>query len=94
MPEVIRGHTVSDIVRKNCGSPAEWFILPNVTESVFIEYLGSSIIYCRFDATTDTGSLSFLIPAYDHLSLTLRTGSVSIQGSGTTSPEVQVIGIR
>ncbi len=97
MGERIRGYENAEIIRKVCGSPAVWYVFTNVVERVDVANLGGvSDVFVRFDgAATAAGSDSGILWSGGELSrqlFTVRTGSLSVVGSGTGSPFVQVTG--
>jgi len=89
------GYLSNEVIRKACGSPAVNYVFGSLAEAFIIDNLGSSSIYFAFDSTAnpEAGSTG-RIEKYTFRSFDGRVGSVSIQGSGTTSPEVQVICLR
>lgn len=92
MGEHIRGYVANQIIRKDSGSPAVNYVFSDVSETILVDNLGSSPIYVAFDATANpANSGTAFIQALDTLELDLRAGSLSIQSSGITSAEVQVI---
>lgn len=94
MGEYINGYEAHEIIRKNAGSPAVYFIFSKRTNSVLIDNLGSTSVYFKFDSIADIGSSSGVIPAYQARVLDVRIGSVSILGSGATTPEIQCMSLR
>lgn len=88
------GYSNNQIIRKDSGSPAVNYVFSTTTNSVLIDNLGSSPIYFIFDATANpANSGTGFIPEFESRFMDVVIGSVSIQGSGTTSPSVQVIRI-
>ena len=89
------GFSTSQVIRQLAGSPATNFILGGVSNTILIENLGSNSIYFAFDTSANPSSsgTGFMYPR-DVVSLDLRAGSISIQSSGATSTEVQVITLR
>ena len=97
MGERIRGYQNAEIIRKVCGSPAVWYSFTNVVEKVEVANLGGvSDVFVRFDgAATAAGSNSGILWSGGELSkqtFPVRTGSLSIVGSGAGSPFVQATG--
>lgn len=82
------------IIRKDSGSPGVWYQFPNKTSSVLIDNIGSSPVYISLSGVVNpAGSTSIYLNSENYISLDLELGSVNIQGSGITTPLVQVIGI-
>jgi hypothetical protein len=89
------GFTNSEVVRIAAGSPASWVAFSNLAQSFSIENLGSSVIYFDFNNAIDlAGSNTILLENGDYQSFNLQVGSISVTGSGATSPEFQMIGLR
>lgn len=92
MGEDIRGYVASEIIRKDSGSPAVDYVFSDVSETILVDNLGSAPIYVAFDITANpANSGTAFIQSLDTLELDLKAGSVSVQSSGITSSEVQVI---
>mgnify|MGYP001608992209 CR=1 FL=1 len=91
----MRTYPSFDIIRKASGSPAVNYVFGGISRGVLIENLGSAIVYFNFDSTANpANSGTGLLEANDIISLNIEVGSVSIQSSGLTSSDVQVIGLR
>jgi len=87
-----RGNAANQIIRKDSGSPAVDYVFSAVTEAFMIDNLGSSPIYFALDASANpANSGTGFIADESFRSFDGQVGSVSIQGSGLTSPSVQVI---
>lgn len=84
-----------EIIRQASGSPAVNYVFSNIPESILVDNLGSNAIYFAFNSTANpaAGSTMFLASGVA-MGFDLRIGSISIQGSGTTTPMVQVVGVR
>ena len=91
----IIGLTNAEIIRNSYGSPGVLVVLSNLPESIILDNLGSSPVYFRFGSgTINTGSTNGFIPNFQSRTFDLKIGSFSFQGSGLTTPELQLIGIR
>lgn len=92
---ILRGYPNNQIIRQLAGSPATNFIFSDISRSILVENLGSNAIYFAFNSTANPTSsgTGFMYPR-DVLTLDIEIGSISIQSSGATNSEVQVIGIR
>lgn len=89
-----QGFVNNEIIRKDSGSPAVNYVFSNAIQGVSIENLGSSPIYFAFDGTPDPSAEGTgFLDQRNTIALDIQLGSVGIQGSGTTTPEVQVIGV-
>jgi len=92
MAEDIRGYVGNQIIRKSTGSPGVSFVFSDISHSILIDNLGSSNIFFKFDSQVSaTGSTTGYIAANSFRVFDVQAGSVFIQGSGITSPQVQVI---
>ena len=81
-----------EIIRKDSGSPAVNYVFSNTANSFIIDNIGSSPIYFNFNATANpANSGTGFLSDGQNISFNLVVGSISIQGSGITSPSVQVI---
>tara|TARA_Y100000310_G_scaffold250496_1_gene256724 strand:+ start:499 stop:1023 length:525 start_codon:yes stop_codon:yes gene_type:complete len=88
----VKGYTNNEIIRKDAGSPAINYIFNSTSESVMVDNLGSSNIYFAFDTTANpVNSGTGFLDKYSFRVFDVIAGSVSVQGSGTTTPSVQVI---
>ena len=89
------GHLSNEIIRKSSGSPAIDYVFGNIMEAFMIDNLGSSPIYFALDgAANPESSGTGFIDLLSFRSFDCRVGSISVQGSGITSPSVQVVGLR
>jgi len=87
-----KGLTGNQIIRKNSGSPAVNYVFSAIAESFLIDNLGSSPIYFALNATANpANSGTGFIDLFTFRSFDGQVGSISIQGSGITSPSIQVI---
>ena len=93
MAEDLFGCYVGQIIRKTAGSPAEYFVFQDISNSLMIDNLGSTGVYFNFDSLATTGSISGYLDGYAFRSFDLRIGSVCVLGSGALAPEVQVVRI-
>lgn len=102
MGERIRGYQNTEIIRKVCGSPAVTYTFTNVVEQVDIANLGgvSDIFYSP--STTALNNYAGSVGSgmgilwsggeLSHTTIPSRVTSISVIGSGTGSPFVQVTG--
>lgn len=102
MGETNRGFQGVEVIRKVCGSPAVTYTFSSTVEQVDIANLGgvSDIFYSL--STTALNSYAGSVGSgmgilwsggeLSHTTLPARVSSVSIIGSGTGSPFVQVTG--
>ena len=71
------------------------YVFDRLSDSILVDNLDTTNGgYVKFDGTADTGSTSLYIPPSQARSFDLQVGSVSILGSGGTTPEFQVININ
>jgi len=92
MGEDIRGYVINEIIRNVTGSPASYVTFAQSAHSVMIDNLGSSLIYFNFNGVAHpTSSGTGIVPAQSFRVFDVQIGSVSIQSSGLTSSQVQVI---
>jgi len=90
----ITGYTTQEVIRKASGSPAVDYVLTAISESIMLDNLGSADVYFAFDSTADvTTEGTGIVPKGEARIFDASVGSVSIQSSGTTSSEVQVISL-
>ena len=92
----IRGYVSHEIIRIASGSPAVPFQFSQLVETVSLLNTGSSPVYYNFfksGSLATTGSTSAFLDAGNAIDIDIRTGSVSVLGSGTTTPVVQAIGL-
>lgn len=81
-----------ECIRKAAGSPAVNYVFTNRANSFLVQNLGSSPIYFNVNDTANVASEgTAFLQANDGLSFNHQAGSLSIQGSGLTSPQVQVL---
>ena len=91
MGDDIRGYVSNQIIRKDSGSPAVNYVFSDVSHSVMIDNLGSTVVFFAFDGTANpVNSGTGIVPANELRVFDVQAGSVSIQSSGITSSEVQV----
>ncbi len=89
------GYVKNQIIRKDAGSPAVNFVFSRISDTVLIDNLDTTNGgYVKFDGTADVGSTSLYIPPAQARAFDVRIGSVSILGSGATTPEFQVINLN
>jgi len=89
------GYNNNEIIRKASGSPAINYVFGAKAEAFMIDNLGSSPVYYALDATADPSSSGTgYLSEYSFRSFDAQVGSVSIQGSGTTTPSFQVVRIN
>lgn len=86
----------SQTIRTSAGSPATWYSFGNRAETILIDNLGTTPIYFAFGASgvDPANSGTAFLASGTAISMDLRVGSVSIQGSGTSTPQFQLIGLR
>ncbi len=86
------GYSGNEIIRKDAGSPAVEYAFSSQAEAFMIDNLGSAPIYFSLDSTANpaAGSTGF-IDKFTFRSFDGQIGSISIQSSGITSSEVQVV---
>lgn len=90
-----KGYVNSEVVRKAAGSgTAAYYVFTRQSDALLVDNLGSNGGYVNFDALASTGSGSMYVPAFQARSLDLQAGSVSILGSGGTTPLFQVINLN
>ena len=82
-----------ETIRTVCGSPAVDYLFTNQVNTVMVDNLGSSAIYGNFNGATVVGSTAWYIPANEWRAWDVTISGVAIQGSGTTTPEIQVMGL-
>ena len=86
------GYTTNQVIRKASGSPSIDYIFSSAAEAFMIDNLGSSPIFFSLDATLDdTNSGTGFISEFTFRSFDGRVTTISIQGSGLTSPIVQTV---
>ena len=91
----IPGYVRHEIIRDVAGSGTpSVFVFQNISDSILVDNIGSNGVYVAFDNTASTGSTNLYVPAYQARSIDLRAGSVSLLGSGGTTPEIQVINLH
>lgn len=89
MAENIHGLYSYEIIRKDIGSPASWFVFANPSNAVIIDNLSSQGIYFTLGSSiSGTGSEVGYIGASSFRSFDIKTGSIPILGSGTQSVQV------
>ena len=89
------GFINNETIRKDAGSPAVDYVFSRVSATILVDNLDTTNGgYVKFDETADVGSTSLYIPPSQARSFDLRAGSVSILGSGATTPEFQVISLN
>lgn len=90
-----KGYVNNEIIRKDVGSPAVNFIFERISDTILVDNLDTvNGGYVRFNGTADTGSVSLYIPPSQARAFDMQIGSVSILGSGATTPEFQVINLN
>ena len=89
------GYVNRQIIRKDAGSgTAEAFVFTRLSDTILVDNLDTTDgAYVAFDATAGIGSTNLYIPPNQARAFDLRAGSVSILGSGGTTPEFQVISL-
>ena len=88
------GYVNNQIIRKDAGSPAVDYVFTRISDTILIDNLDTSNGgYIAFDGTAGVGSAFLYIPPNQARAFDLRAGSVSILGSGATTPEFQVISL-
>lgn len=89
----ITGYPANQIIRKECGSPAVWYIFNSISNTLMIDNsIGSSPIYFNFDSIANpVSSGTGYLQNGGTLFFDAQIGSISIQGSGITTPMVQII---
>lgn len=94
--EDIIGYVNHEIIRLDAGSGAPTaYVFNEMTDTFLVDNLDTvNGGFVKFDDTADTGSTSLYIPPSQARAFDLRVGSVSILGSGGTTPEFQVINLN
>ena len=88
------GLNTFQVIRQDSGSPAVNYVFSSIANSFLIHNLGSSPIYYNINAGANpANSGTAWLAGSDAIGFNFKAGSVSIQGSGLTSPPVQVIRI-
>jgi hypothetical protein len=79
-------------IRTTAGSPASWYAFSAQSNSVLIDNLGSTPLYYNPTVAVNVAnSGTAYLDVFDSISLDLKTGSISIQASGATTPAFQLI---
>ena len=90
--EDIRGYVGNQIIRQASGSPATYWQFSDISHSVLIDNLGSIPIYFNFNGSVDvTNSGTGFIAASSFRAFDVQCGSISIQSSGATASNVQIV---
>jgi len=91
MGEYIQGYVTPEIIRMNSGSPATWWQFQKLSQSIMIDNLGSNAIYFNLTGPANpANSGTAYLNATQTIVFDVQTGSISIQGSGLTTPTVQL----
>lgn len=100
MPIDLRGYTIIDVVRKNCGSPATSYEFSKFNgngsscDALALFNLGSNNAFVCFSGTPGVGSTMMMVPPGGGRHLDFKCGSVQVLTSGgAVNTEFEVIGL-
>jgi len=91
-------NSVSEIIRKNVGSPSTWFEFTQKTNVVSVDNHSSTGVYGNFSCglnggSVTAGSTSFYIAGDDAKSFDIICGSISLCASGASASGIEVVGL-
>ncbi len=92
----VPGFVSYEVIRLDAGAatPTD-YVFDKLSDNIMVDNLDTvNGGYVKFNGTADTGSTSFYVPPSQARSFDLQIGSVSILGSGGTTPEFQVMNIN